>query len=660
MDGTAARERTHFGRFLREVGDEIADDRNRRVPSTPRPRADWRRLSTETIPVGGESLRGLVYRACRTNDLPNSWGLLQYLGLPHRNRVRVSEDPNIDPAELAYAIRVAEHEVRSRRYDALETGSISFFGLELKTRSIETRIRRFSPTALQQPGQSFHRAVWELSDIPFCLENWDMLQDLCGCEGNGVVQGWTRTLTRIEECDKCGDPLAWLEPFEVPVQMRPELELLKAVVDPLPEQRQDAAHRLPSDLRTADRSAIFDIVVRIADAIDPDASTRSIEEPGERLNGLHRACVALSTWPHGLDRIPWHSDTAGAAIRSIHSDWHRLDPTTDGHLPRPSAAKSRRRESASAPTRSPTDTPSVLHEPGSATKESKRQKSTHVGIRPATEIAKLSPEVLLAAWQHGLVTRHERVHGPRSLPAFDPNELAELGAAFRSRVEPHSFAYNLGISYHGVEQLVALGVIAADAKALPGTGPHFTQATAASFQAKLVEPTMDLPSDAVPLTDAATLIGGRAKPWGPIFQALLNGAIKFALRDAARPVDRIMIRRGDVPKICALTFDRTQHPQTRFADRMIQRDAREMLNVNARGARLLEGLPSAGRVPQTFSVADVERRAAEVVSIPEIAAHMRVDAATAYQRLRRMSAREIIPGGWDRAHLATLLPTLAG
>lgn len=624
MDGTTGRDRTHFGSFLRRVGDELINERHRCIPSIPPPAANWRRLSTETSPQAGESLRGLVAKVCQRNDLPNSWGLLQHLGQQHRNRVLVSEDPNIDPAELAFAIRVAEHEVRSRRYEPLMPGRISFFGLDLNPRSIDTHTRRFSPIALQRADQRFHRAVWELRDLPFCFEGWDMLQDRCGCETEGVVQGWTRTLTRIEECDKCGDPLHWLEPFEVPSDLRPALEVLRALVDPLSERRLDAAKRLPTDLRDANRSAMFDLVVRIADAIDPQAPDRSIEMPGERLDALHQACSALTSWPNGLDRIDWHETTSSSAIFSMRSAWYRLQPSLGKRALAPSIVKLKQKE------------------------------LSPVGIRPATEIAKLSPEVLLAAWEHGVVTRHRRVHGSRALPAFDPAELAELGSEWRDRVEPDAFAHSLGISYHGVEQMVALDVIIADARALPGTGPHFKSDTWASFMAQLAEPTMLLSEDLVPLTFAATLIGGRPKPWGPILQALMDGQIRFALRDAARPIERIMIKRSEVPKICTMTFDRTQHPEALFADRMIQRDALEMLNVSAAAGRLLKGLPSEGRNPRTFAVADVEGRAAEIASLTEIAAHMRTDVASAYARLQEIPVAELVPGGWNRAKLATL------
>lgn len=624
MEGTTERERTEFGSFLREVGHELVEARNSSVPSIPTPRADWRKLATPVKAVPGESLRGLVSRACAANHLPNSYGILQYLGQQHRNRVRVSEDPNIDPAELAYAIGVPEDDIRSRRYLSLEPSSVSFFGLKLRIPALETRVRRFAPTALLDRDKNFHRATWELRDLPFCLEHWDMLQDRCGCEGNGIVQGWTRTLTRIGECDSCGDPLALLEPFAVPQEMRPALEILAGLVDPIPSRRKNVEHRIPEQLRTADRSAVFDLVVRLADALDPEAKAKTFEEPSERLYALHEACVALMAWPRGVDDLRWHHTTKESTIRSIKCDWFGLLPLTEA--------------SQAAAGGSPSKVCAIQP----------------IGIRPATQTARLSPEVLQSAWEHGILTQHHRVHGARSLPAFDPTELVALGESWRERIEPKGFAYDLGISYHGVEQLAALGTIIADGVALPGTGPHFEPRTVAEFLAKLAQPTMPLQRDTLPLVEAVTLIGGRPKPWGPILHALTSGGIKFAVREGSRRIDRIMICQADVGKICKMSFDRSQHHQTRFSDRMNQRDALEMLNVCPSGDRLLAGLPAKGRCPKTYSVEDVERRARQIVSIPEIAAHLGENPINTFNWLCDQGFREVFPGAWDRTVLNAL------
>lgn len=626
MNGTAGRERTHFGSFLREVAKEltIAGQQRGAAPAPGGPK--WRQLFKETLPIQGESLRGLVARACQRNDLPNSWGLLQHLGQRHRNRVLVAEDPNIDSAELAYAIRVAEKEVRARRYEPVGPRRWSFFGLELYLSSIERRIRRFSPTALSDAGNQYHRATWELRDIPFCFEGWDMLQDRCGCERNGVIQGWTRTSTRIEECDECGDPLHWLEPFPVPASMRPALSLLEALVDPRPERRASVRDRLPPGLRNADRSTTFHLVLRMAAAIDPEATLWPIDDPVRRLHGLHSACHALERWPDGIEGLAWHPSTPPFAVKSFWSRWSKL--------------------------------PSIMPREQQARTTAPLKKSKHppapIRILTATKIAKLSPQVLLEAWERRLVTRRHGIYSGRTVPAFDPDEIREFGREWKERKDPETVARALAISYHGIEQMVALNVIRADAKAFPATGPHFTPKAIADFLSALTQRAQPILLEPIPLIEVLTRIGGRPKPWGPIFEAMLQGDLCFGLRAGRRLAKCIVIPASQADQVCAANFDRSEHPDLHFQPWMTQRDALEMLNVSETKARLLHGLAFRGTNPKSYAAIDVEKRASEIVSIPEIAAILMTDPLTAYWRLKSMSAREVIPGGWDRQILAKL------
>jgi hypothetical protein len=629
MTGTD-RERTSFGAFLRGVGDELAGARRTGI-RTPAP-ADptWPRLSKGTTPIAGESLRGLVARACSRNFLPNSWGLLQHLGQLHRNRVLVAEDENIDPAQLAWAMRVPEPEVHARRYGPLGRGRVSFFGLDVNRRRIETRSRRFSPAVfrMDRGGEPhFHRALWELRDVPFCIEGWDMLQERCFCEQHGVVQGWSRTATRIEECDRCGDPLAWLEPIAVPERMRPRLRLLEALIAPDPDRRTAARELLPQPLRQADRSAVFQVVMRLADAIDPHASDHSEERPDLRLRGLHAACTALRRWPEGLSEIRLPSGSSISSGSALRAAWNSLAPLP----PAPADPMSSCRAISGAAT------------PGSP-----------VGIRRATEIARLSPEVLTAAWNHGLVTRLLRRHGDRTLPAFDAAELSIFGDAWRQRRGCDSLAYELGVPRYGVEDMAASGALEADGPALPGEGPHFTPAGVRAFMDALENAAQPV-QEPVTLRRAMRLVGGRLKPWGAVLDDLLDGTIPFGLREGCRLADRVLVPSSQLSALEAL-HARTD-PDLIRSPLMIQADALEVLNAPSDLAHLLDGLHTSGRNPRVYLLQDVERLARTIITIPEIAARLATDPATTYQELRRrdLLGRAVRQGAWPRSILADLV-----
>jgi hypothetical protein len=406
--------------------------------------------------------------------------------------------------------------------------------------------------------------------------------------------------------------------------MQPALSLLKAVVDPSPAHRAAAREQLPPPLRDADRTLMFNLIRRLANAIDPEAATRPIDEPAERLRGLHDACQAIGCWPDGIEVVRWHPTTPRSAIRSICDSWSELPPAS-------SAARS-----TSAPVNKP------------------RSPAGPIRTRAAAQIARLTPEVLLEAWEHRLVTRHHRIYGTHTVPAFDPEEIREFGREWNERKDPETVARALAISYHGVEQMVALNVIAADARAFPTTGPHFTPNAIAEFLAAMARRAQPILRESVPLTETMTRIGGRPKPWGPIFKAMLEGDLRFGLRARQRLAKCIVIPASEADQVCSAKFDRSEHPDMYFQPRMNQRDALEMLNMTSTGAKVLHGLAFLGTNPKSYAVADVEKRAGEICSVPEIAANLMINPPAAYRRLKRMSLQEVIPGGWDRAILDKL------
>ena len=636
MDGTSDRESTPFGSFLRDVRQDLAGSSAPQVPSEPPRKAEWRRLEKGTPPQPGESLRGLVARACQRNTIPNSWGVLQFLGLAHRNRVLVSEDPRVDPAELAYALGVAEDEVASRRYESVAAGRVSFYGVAINADRIDSRVRRFSPTVLGDAELRFHRAVWELKDLPFCLLGWDMLQDRCYCEGEGVIQGWTRTLNRIEECDRCGDPLHWLEPIPVPLEMRPALSLLGALVDPQPEERASSGARLPQELHGADRTQLYRTIILLARAVDPEAEHQPMEEPAQRLNGLHQACEAIRRWPAGWEDLQWHATTKESAIATLRKHWRTLAGADRG------VGKGRGGRRLNRPA------------DDVATEKEEAKAVDLIGIRPAYELARLSQKVMLAAWENRLVTQHRRTHGPRQVPAFDVAEVEAFASAWHHRIGPDALSHRLDLPYYGLEQIAAIGTLEADAPALPGTGPHFTPRTVSEFLRRIEDNASAKLSDTLPLRTVMASIGGRLKPWGPVLDLLHGAEIRFRLLDGASLIDRVGVQGDAVERIRALTFDRARHPTFSFRDRMVKRDALEVLNVGVGGDRLLIGLSSQGTNPCTFAVADVEGRAASIMGVPELAVRLGIDWSAAYHRAKRSGAVEIIPGGWDRERLSQL------
>ena len=89
---------------------------------------------------------------------------------------------------------------------------------------------------------------------------------------------------------------------------------------------------------------------------------------------------------------------------------------------------------------------------------------------------------------------------------------------------------------------------------------------------------------------------------------------------------------------------------------MPQHDALEVLNASPVQPHLLRGLSCKGNNPKLYLISQVLERAAEIVTIPEIAARLNTDPATAWQELRRRNLLEaaLDQGAWPRSILAEL------
>ena len=282
-----------------------------------------------------------------------------------------------------------------------------------------------------------------------------------------------------------------------------------------------------------------------------------------------------------------------------------------------------------------------------------------IGIGTAAKTYPLTPKILRWAHEENRLTQHHRMHGQRLLPAFDTRELTRFSDEWRSRVSLRSLSYEFGISLHGAEQLVALGIIAADAPAMPGTGLYCSFAAVDDFM-NAIEPAAasgnadhqnGVPIDnPVALNDAMAWVTGRAKPYGPAIELLLAGKVPFAIYPGAHFAESIMIPAEHIEIIAALDFNRADFSHFEFAERINQRDALEILNITAgyKGIRILDALPPRGERPKTFLIREVEMLARDFVTLPEIAMRLDIPIGRAYYSLRNQDKPAAKPGLWDR------------
>lgn len=628
-----------FKAALENTGRNLAGS-NTYLTSWPTPpEAHWAAVDRGVIPCPGESLRSIVARTCTANYLPNSWSLLKSLGLPNRNRVRVAEISEIDPEQLAFALCLPDSAVRNRRYEQIGI-SRDFFGLIVPRDEIVSQTRRFAPAFFRnerpQNRHRTHQALWELASLPFCLESWDMLQDRCCCTMKGTVQRWTVTRSEVDACDACGRPLKNIQSLQVPEEMRPALSILYPIVHPVAGARDAYLHLLPQQLRRVDRGRLYRMILLLADAINPAAQTRDWRHSKERLQALHLACQSLAKWPGELLSVPIAPSCSDTTRVRVRNEWYHLALAHGSHTEH-------------VFNRPPADGPCSVFTTSDA------QPRQLVGRRNAMRFVRMSYKFLSEIWHAGLVSKHLLGHGNSEVIAFDPDELIAFNLRWQSRIKLESVGYAFGISQFGVEQLVAMELLQADAPAVPGADLAFTPDNKDDFLKRLWNMRLLSVPDPVPLESVLFGIGGRPKPWGPIFRCLLGGQIEFCVNPTVTDENdllplpaNILIPSSSAPQIQRLHFDGDKHPSMSFSQTVIQRDVFEWLNGTCKIKGLLKHLKTTGKMPLRYQFKDVDRLARKVATIPEVAYHLKRDVADVYWILKQAKIPQPFPKGWCR------------
>lgn len=570
------------------------------------------RLRKPTTAIPGESGRGLFARACGRHNIPHAWMILQHVGATFRNRIGISENSDLDLDRLGEIIKVDPAALRDRTYPLIASRRRSFYGLELFERSFETRVRRFSPLAFQQSPHM--RAIWEISDLPYCIEGWDILQSHCRC---GARQGWTR-MTKVHCCDDCGRPLAErVNPILIPVELRAALELPALLLSPLVEDQERGLAMLPAQLAGQERSTVYDTIIAIAKALTPRGTSADME----RTEALHVAASAVLAWPNGMDNVARPSWILGKAWGRLLAKYDRLGRfnLSDVEL---------------------------------------------VGIREAVAIGRASRSVIFAFQDDGHLSKHNvALPGRGTFDAFDVAELKQFADAYSDRLSRRAIAKVTGLPLYAVEQVIASGLLPTNGIRLTSEDPIVSQADFNAFVQQLAEGATttagpEAPRGYVPLQQATCAIGGTLKPWDKIFSAMLCGKLAFTISSGAAPlVRRISLAEEDMGMLRDLALEKDERGTTPLSATIHKQDALEVLNIKG-DTPVLEGLPFrcevSGKIYQLDTVLD---RARSVITLPEIAQRTGWSISRAHKELLRRDVPLLYPGCWCRdtteGHLAT-------
>ena len=583
-------------------------------------------LRRSALPASGESLRGLTADTLRRNGIKTAWRVLKSVGAPARNRPLLSEHPGVSAERLAAALKVDEELVRARMYPLIGKGERSFFGLPVPLTGIETRERRFAPAFFKHDRH--HLAAWELKLLPFCPVSWDILVSRCQCRpGKVTTQGWTRTGSRPDQCDECGRPLSRIATGSVPDALRQKLELISRLVMDVTHGRDDWRECLPTNLADANTANLFRVLHMLADNILVTVRSKNGSGHDARIDAaidrLAAACTMLTQWPYAIERAEFDLAEDSALLVKLQKDYCALGVIREAKglgIGKGVGSQQRPRLDSNAA----------------------------IGIREATALARLSVETLEAIWSAGLVTRYVRPHGGRVLSAFDVSELQTIAAKWRERLELGAVAYRLGIPRYGMEQLCDQGTVPVSAISAGGFEPAFLEKDVARFETELAYAADDGMTDGVPIDQMMRTVSGRAKPWGTLVAAMLDGKVRYGVLDDEGPIfDRVVFHEGlDIGIMAGRITNDSEHE---FAhDRLCQSDALEILNCSASSVSILNHLSSQGRNPRFFDRNAVLDLAAKVVATAEVAERLDVHPARVARIMRSANIHEVVRGGWPR------------
>lgn len=597
-----------------------------------------RQVGRGAEPVLGESLRGLVSDTCAANRIANTWGMLQYFGLPHRNRVDVSESAHLDISGLATALRIDKREVEKRRYPPDTGSNRRFNGVIVPISRIEDRVRRFSPAAIAA-GALHHPATHELRDLPFSTVGWDLLQSTCPCEAKGVIQRWTRC-NRTHRCDRCGGRLDRISPIPIAKAIQAPLQLIAGLVDGDALVQAEALELLPVAIRHAGRSFLYNTIINLTRCIVASDDA----DPLAKTNAMASACEAIMQWPIGLtNTVPgkscptylWETLRRNyTVLGSCNEKWVAGNSTSQGTM-----------ESLNIDQGLPSAR--GIYRPNGT---SVRVSTDLLGAMAAARLSGVDETALKEAWDDERLTQHFWVMGGERVRAFDSDEVVALAPRLRVAKARALAGKMLGIPVYGIEQLLSVKLVT------PGSPTRQSKHALLyrnAFQG-LIDRLDNVVTDDIPdpvlLIEAVRNVSGRPKPWAAVIAALLHRQIPFkyvAMPNRKPLVRRLNVSAAAVPAIVAMAIDEESLRTIDVASRWSQADSLECLNGYKSTVGPLAGLDVIGTRPKTYLANDVLTRCALGITTSDLARRSRTDVKRLF-RILEGRVPQIAPLFWDR------------
>jgi len=206
-----------------------------------------------------ESLQGYLIRVAQENMFPSANVLHELFGMDSKGLFTKMVDASRNTLEISRLLGVPETRLIDLLPRPLEDDPSTFLtrGMELKQHFFARSFRRISPKSLQISPH--HRFSWQLADVSYCRESWQILIDKCPAAGCGAHLGWSSTLG-IHICERCGYDLRNAPASEVRSEDRGPLQLVADIVSNDELQNKRALLQLHPSLQHLNRGTLLQLV----------------------------------------------------------------------------------------------------------------------------------------------------------------------------------------------------------------------------------------------------------------------------------------------------------------------------------------------------------------------------------------------------------------
>lgn len=561
--------------------------------------------------------------------------------------IAISNVIGCDSAVLGAGIGLRLIEPGSRQLAHL----VSFGDLAIPRSYLQLHRRRISPLTLRQ--LPYHRADWLVAMLPYCPVSLECLVDECAFCAHKL--GWVRSLG-VGVCEKCGEEVRPNHCKPLPEDIVSDYRIFANMISFDRGCRANTLAKLPLRLANLPASDLVRLAVRFGldCTTDSDAEPRAWQTRTAALSAekiariVARGAYILRTWPKGIQE--WASEFVNA-----------------GGLDRPQELRLRLKRIGLGDSCFGAQSgllQEVFPDWTAKTSFTVTPEPRRYAYREARERIPNFGTHMVALRRAGILP-YVTVNKPGSTPAYlycakFIDEFATLATGSISQREVERV---LKLPAYAVEQFYCTNLLKRaehDALKLMRKRPQLLRSSFEELQLNLRKASSrrQRPKRLISIGHESGRIGGRAKPWSAIYEAMLEGDLPFWTKGDIKS-GSLLIEHGSLDPFLNVPSPPQKFAANSFADEVDTLDAAELLNVRPSTVRQLRTNAVLSTRKGTRALlsarSEVEALCATYVSSIELAHRGRTTTEKVNQTLS-LRGLKCIEGLWPRHQSINAIP----